>query len=112
MNGTNSTTGKLLTGIDYLSQEITKLLTTPLGSRVMRRDYGSNLPFLVDAPMNAETLADMYAATAGALHTWVPDFQLSKVTATSAAPGQVSIAVSGIYTPTGQPVAISGITVN
>jgi phage baseplate assembly protein W len=111
MNGTNASTGQLLTGLDYLSQSITKILTTPIGSRVMRRDYGSNLPFLVDAPMNAESLADIYAATAEAIHKWETDFQLQKVTATSAAQGQVSIAVSGVYTPSGETVSIEGITV-
>jgi phage baseplate assembly protein W len=112
MNGTDASTGKWLTGLDHLRQSIADILTTPLGSRVMRRDYGSNLPFLVDAPMNAETLAEVYAATADALQKWEPRIQVSKVTATSAQIGAIQISVTGMYVPNGQPVTIDGINVS
>jgi phage baseplate assembly protein W len=112
MNGTNASTGKWLAGEDHLRQSITDILTTPLGSRVMRRDYGSNLPFLVDAPLNAETLTELYAATAEALQQWEPRIQVSQVTATSAQPGQIAISVSGTYQPNGQPITIDGINVS
>ncbi|NKD46356.1 phage baseplate protein, partial [Haematospirillum jordaniae] len=67
MNGTNAKTGKPLSGLDHLSQSIRDILTTPVGSRVMRRDYGSRLPSLVDAPVNRSTILELYAATAEAL---------------------------------------------
>jgi phage baseplate assembly protein W len=78
----------------------------------MRRDYGSKLPDLVDAPMNAETIVDIYAATAGALQSWEPRFKLTQVTLTNAAPGEVTLDVTGIYVPTGQAVALDGIKVS
>lgn len=112
MNGTNASTGKWLTGIDHLRQSITDILTTPIGSRVMRRGYGSNLPFLVDAPMNAETLTDLYAATVEALQKWETRIQVSQVTATSAAPGSIEISLSGTYLPNGHPVTLNGIKVS
>lgn len=112
MNGTNASTGKWLTGIDHLRQSISDILNTPLGSRVMRRDYGSNLPFLVDAPMNAETLTDLYAATADALQKWETRIQVSQVTATSATPGSIEISLTGVYLPDGQPVTLDGIQVS
>jgi phage baseplate assembly protein W len=112
MNGTDASTGKWLTGLDHLRQSITDILTTPLGSRVMRRNYGSRLPELVDAPMNAETITDIYAATVDALQTWEPRIQVTQVIATSAAPGQIGISLVGIYTENGQPVTIDGIQVN
>jgi hypothetical protein len=64
MRGTSATTGKPLSGIQHLRQSINDILTTPIGSRVIRRDYGSDLPTLVDAPMNLSTLTRIYAATA------------------------------------------------
>lgn len=112
MNGTNASTGKWLTGVDHLRQSITKILTTPLGSRVMRRDFGSNLPNLVDAPMNAQTLTQLYAATAEALQNWEPRIQVSQVVATSAAVGQIEISLTGTYLPNGQPVTLDGIQVS
>ena len=44
-----------LTDHDQLWQSVTKILTTPTGSRVMRRDFGSAIPDLLDAPQNAVT---------------------------------------------------------
>ena len=51
MNGINAHTGQALSGIDHLRQSIRDILTTRIGTRVMRRDYGSRLPTLVDNPM-------------------------------------------------------------
>lgn len=112
MNGTNASTGKQLAGLDHLRQSVRDILTTPLGSRVMRRDYGSRLPELVDAPMNGETVMDLYAATAEALQNWEPRFQLTQVTMTSATPGAVVLDLTGIYKPDGQTVTLDGIQVN
>jgi phage baseplate assembly protein W len=112
MNGTNASTGKWLTGLDHLRQSITDILMTPIGSRVMRRDYGSRLPELVDAPMNGETIMDLYAATADALQTWEPRIQVTQVSLSSATPGAVEIDVTGIYLPDGQVVTLDGIKVN
>ena len=43
MTGMDRETGKSLSGIEHLRQSIRDILTTPIGSRVMRRDYGSRL---------------------------------------------------------------------
>lgn len=112
MNGTDANTGKRITGLAHLRQSIRDILTTPIGSRVMRRDYGSRLYELVDAPVNRETLLDLYAATAEALATWEPRIEVEQVTADSAAPGRVVLTVKGIYIPTGEVVTIDGIEVS
>ena len=41
MNGINATTGAALSGMDHLRQSIRDILTTRVGTRVMRRAYGS-----------------------------------------------------------------------
>ncbi|KVE36755.1 GPW/gp25 family protein, partial [Burkholderia sp. TSV86] len=79
MDGTSASDGKPRAGIAHLRQSIIDILTTPVGSRVMRRDYGSRLYQLVDAPLNAETIVDLYAATAEALAAWEPRFRLTQV---------------------------------
>ncbi|MCP3965628.1 MAG: phage baseplate protein, partial [Lentisphaerae bacterium] len=78
MTGIDKTTGRYLSGLDHLKQSITDILTTPIGSRVMRREYGSRLPRLVDAPLNSSTLVDLYSATAEALQRWEPRFKLTE----------------------------------
>jgi hypothetical protein len=111
MNGTHALTGKRLSGIDHLYQSITDILTTPIGSRVMRRDYGSRLFELVDAPINRGTLADIYAATVDALARWEPRIQVTKVKAASAEPGRVTLDITGNYLPDGTAITLEGIIV-
>ena len=111
MNGTSSITGKPLSGLDHLRQSIRDILTTPIGSRVMRRDYGSRLYQLVDAPMNRSTLLEIYAATAEAIAKWEPRFRLQKVTASTAAPGHVTLDMTGQYLPDGRVVTLDGVEV-
>lgn len=111
MNGTHALTGKSLSGIDHLRQSISDILTTPLGSRVMRREYGSRLFELIDAPMNRGTLADIYAATVEALARWEPRIQVTQVRASSAEPGSVVLDLTGKYLPDGKPITLEGIIV-
>ncbi|MDT9106031.1 GPW/gp25 family protein, partial [Escherichia coli] len=70
----------------HLRQSIQDILTTPLGRRVMRRDYGTRLYELVDAPTNSETVMDLCAAAAEAVANWEPRFRLTQVKIASAEP--------------------------
>lgn len=112
MNGTSATTGKSLGDLDHLRQSITDILTTRKGTRVMRRDYGSDLPDLVDAPLNRETLMKIYAATADALQKWETRIQVQQVYATSPKLGSVYLDLTGVYVPTGKQVQLTGIKVS
>lgn len=53
--GMNRETGEALNDLDHIRQSVRDILLTPLGSRVMRRKYGSLLSALIDQPQN-ETL--------------------------------------------------------
>lgn len=79
MRGMNAATGRALEGDAHLRQSIADILTTPLGSRVMRRDYGSLLFELVDQPWNALTRLRLYAAVALALSRWETRLRLRRV---------------------------------
>ncbi|WP_306094972.1 GPW/gp25 family protein [Qipengyuania flava] len=79
MIGINATTGKRLEGDAHLAQSIGDILSTPLGSRVMRRDYGSLLFELIDKPVNGAIRMLMHAATAIALRRWEPRLRLTRV---------------------------------
>lgn len=50
MNGVNCRTGKRLSGAVHLRQSVSDILNTPVGSRVLVRDYGSDLFELLDSP--------------------------------------------------------------
>lgn len=111
MIGTDSTTGRALSGVEHLRQSVRDILTTPVGSRVMRRDYGSQLPMLVDAPLNRSTLTDIYAATADALARWEPRLRVMSVRASIPAAGQLAIDIVGRYLPDGREIVLQGIEV-
>ncbi|MBY6056756.1 GPW/gp25 family protein [Leisingera daeponensis] len=111
MLGINSTTGKSLSGLDHLRQSVRDILTTPIGTRVMRRDYGSRLYSLVDEPMNDATRLEMMAATYEALETWEPRLQLDQISVEMPEPGNVLVSLQGVYLPDGQPITLDGIEV-
>ena len=108
MRGTNAKTGKPLKGLDHLRQSVRDILLTPLGSRVMRRDYGSRLLELQDAPMNRVTLLAIYSSAVKALSTWEPRIAVESVVATKVEPGVIELTVNGRYL--GDPVSITVAT--
>ncbi len=65
--------------MDHLRQSVADILTTPKGTRVMRPEYGSDLPRLVDRPMDASARLLVTAATAEAIARWEPRVALERV---------------------------------
>jgi phage baseplate assembly protein W len=110
MRGTSAETGGALKDLDHLMQSIRDILTTPLGTRVMRRDYGSRLFDLVDRPMNPGLVAEYQAAVAEALDRWEPRFRLRRVRAEAAEPGRLTLRLSGIWLVDGREIELDGIS--
>jgi phage baseplate assembly protein W len=111
MQGTDKTTGKHIADIDHLRQSIGDILTTRLGSRVMRRDYGSRLFDLIDAPTNRSTILDIYTATADALEKWEPRIEVIRVTVAEITEGNIFLTINGIYRPTGKAIKLERIKI-
>ena len=100
MPGTNNQNGRDLTGLAHLRQSVRDILTTPIGTRVMRREYGSRLFELLDAPLTPGTLTRL---------------RVDRIKATAAQGrldgGKVLIDLEGVYLPDGEAVRIEGIVV-
>ena len=111
MQGVDAETGGRIAGEAHLRQSVRDILTTPLGSRVMRREYGSRLFELVDAPLNAETIARIVAASAEALDRWEPRYRVRRIRVAGGGESRVVIDLDGEYLPEGVPLAIQGIAV-
>jgi uncharacterized protein len=78
--GMNTVTGASFAAeVDHIRQSIRDILTTPLGSRVMRRDYGSLLPELIDQPGNAVGVLRLRAATVAAIARWEPRVRITRI---------------------------------
>lgn len=104
MNGVNCRTGKRLSGVAHLRQSVSDILNTPVGSRVLVRDYGSDLFELLDSPRDDLLRLRIIAATATALARWEPRLKVSKVIVTF-------VDITGTNTETGTQVSTGGITV-
>lgn len=111
MDGLDAQNGRAVGGIDHLRQSVRDILTTPVGSRVMRRTYGSRLFELVDAPYSNSTKLSIIAATVEALATWEPRIAVESVILRTFQPGRVIIDLVGRYLPNGQSITLEGIDV-
>ncbi|GFQ79659.1 hypothetical protein TNCT_539441 [Trichonephila clavata] len=104
-------TGKELEGIEHLKQSIIDILTTPINSRIMRRNYGSRLFELVDKPINRDFTLEIFSATAEALEKWERRFKLEKVKITEVKEGRVTLNLEGVYLSEGKFININGVVV-
>lgn len=77
--GMSKTTGQLLAPDEHLRQSIYDILTTPIGSRLIRREYGSLLPFLIDEPVNPATKLKIMSAIATSIIKYEPRVKVSQV---------------------------------
>ncbi|MCX5620503.1 GPW/gp25 family protein [Bombella pollinis] len=111
MAGINAQTGKSMDDLDHVRQSIRDILTTPLGSRVLRRDYGSRLFELIDSGLNNGGIASIYQAVVTALAIWEPRFSVQNVQVVPSV-GGISLSLTGVYKPNGQTLKLSGIDVS
>jgi phage baseplate assembly protein W len=79
MSGMEIDTGAALEDLPHIRQSVRDILTTPIGSRVMRREYGSHIPSLIDHPANGANRLRLTAATYAALRRWEPRIVLTRV---------------------------------
>lgn len=109
--GMDARTGKSLSGVAHLKQSIEMILTTLIGTRIMRREFGSTVPGLIDAPANNKTVLLVYSAIAQALKKFEPRFKLTRVYAefdSQALTGKTAFNIEGDYL--GEKITINDIT--
>lgn len=96
LTGMNRATGAALSGDEHLAQSCEDIVTTPLGTRIMRRDYGCLLAELVDRPLNRATYLLASMAIALALARWEPRLVLRQVAVSGdLASGQATVELTG-----------------
>lgn len=106
MTGMSRTLGTSIDGADHIAQSIGDILSTPLGTRTMRRDYGSNLFELMDQPINDALPLLVSAASALAIQAWETRVKLTNITLSGdLASGQAEIIITGLRTDLPAPAA-------
>lgn len=76
-------TGSNISEVEHIYQSINMILTTPIGSRVMRRDFGSNIYKLVDRGISPSVITAIYAEIHQSLSTWEPRIRVISTTITN-----------------------------
>jgi phage baseplate assembly protein W len=97
MIGLDRRTGQLISGLDHLRQSIEDILSTPLGSRRMRPEYGSKLRRFVDLPVNDGWKSAVQAEVASTLGRWEPRLKLGRVRAVAILDGHITFELTGQY---------------
>lgn len=99
--GMNRATGLSVSDSAHISQSVRDILITPIGSRVMRRDYGSLLSALIDQPDNPALRLQIMSACYTAILKWEPRIRLTAITFESTTAGTLFVDITGVRTGTG-----------
>jgi len=108
--GMSTATGRAVADAGHLRQSIADILTTPIGTRIERREYGSLVPELIDQPHNDATRAQLVAAIADALIKWEPRIRLAQIVIGYGAQpmqGQAVVRLIAELADTGQPLDLA-----
>lgn len=92
----DAATGHTMDEVEHIRQSCRDILTTRLGTRVMRRHYGSLVPELLDQPANQATRLRLMSATVMALHRFEPRLLISEVKFSIDSAGNGILDINGI----------------
>lgn len=109
MKGMHRDTGTHLAGTDHIRQSVEDILSTPLRTRRMLMEYGSELPDLVDAPTDSTTTIRIIMASAVALARWEPRISVDAVSVLRAGGGAITLSIEATDTETRAPVFLENI---
>ncbi|EFH3111159.1 TPA: GPW/gp25 family protein [Escherichia coli] len=103
--GMNRNTGLGISDTEHISQSMRDILLTPVGSRVMRREYGSLLSALIDMPQNPALRLQIMVACYSAIQKWEPRIRLTAISFESGDAGEMYVDITGMRTDTGASVS-------
>ena len=78
--GVDRRTGVVISGLDHVRQSVEVIFTTAIGSRVLRRTFGSRIPgLLMRENLTPEAMARFFFALTVAIDLWEPRLQVTRV---------------------------------
>ena len=77
--------------LEHIRQSLADIFSTPIGSRIQRREYGSHLFDLIDAPMNPANRLRLAAVLVDAASRWEPRVVLETAVIDIAMDGKTEI---------------------
>ncbi|WP_151710699.1 GPW/gp25 family protein [Acinetobacter brisouii] len=95
-------TGLSISEVESIKQSIQDIITTPIGSRVMRREYGSNIPNLIDQPMNDALIVKLYSAIYTPILRWEDRISIESLNISDVSSGSMQLDLEAVHTISGQ----------
>lgn len=105
--GMNRNTGRAITDAEHISQSVGDILRTPVGSRVMRRDYGSLLSAMIDQPQSPALELQIRVACYMAILKWEPRITLTSITTERQFDGKMIVNLTGQLKDTGESLSLT-----
>lgn len=107
-SGASSATGQLLTEDAHITQSVGCILATPIGSRVMREDFGSLIPDMLDYPQTPALSLQLAAAAYMAIKQWEPRIKVTGISLSDLTmDGRRQLTVQGEHVATGNTLTIN-----
>lgn len=85
------------TDTDVIEASIRLILSTSIGERLMRPDFGSTLSSFVFKPINEENRAKMSSAVNEALQRWEPRIKVSQISVTPSQADRATVLIDVEY---------------
>ncbi|WP_274626573.1 GPW/gp25 family protein [Arvimicrobium flavum] len=105
MAGIDGRTGLVIDNLASAFQGVDVILSTSIGTRVMRREFGSGIPELLGRLVKPSLFAVWLQLVGTAIDLWEPRFRVRRVTPRGSVDdlrlGKVSLAIEVDYRPRG-----------
>lgn len=92
----------LLSEQESIQQALADIITTPIGSRIMRREYGSLIFELLDQPTNDSLVLKCYSAIYTAVSRWEDRISISAIVMSSAKDSGLIFDIEGFLMVSGE----------
>jgi len=105
--GMGRSDGRSVSDVQHIRQSLSDILRTPVGSRVMRREYGSLLSAMIDQPQTPALELQIMVACYMAVLKWEPRIILTSVNTERRFNGQMVVNLTGQQTDTGESLSLT-----
>lgn len=111
-HGMDRNSGKAIDETAHIRQSVLDILTTPIGTRVMRRTYGSEFFNLLDQPGNEINRLRLMSATVSALTQWEPRIRINSLDLHTDGKGRATLTMAAERVDTGEMITLAGMKVS
>lgn len=100
-------TGAEIAELEHIRESLEDIATTPIGSRVMRRNYGTLLFNLIDQPISEALYLRIYSTLYAAYVRWENRIEISQIQVVELNKGQLILDIVGFLKSSGSEANMS-----